>query len=423
MVTDEITARRDELLGLKTPLFYDSPVHLVRGEGAWLYDADGRRYVDLYNNIPVVGHCNQRVVEALARQAATLNTHSRYLDDVILDYAERLLGLHADGIERVVFTCTGTEANEVAMQMARIATGGRGFVCTDAAYHGHSDLVGSLTYAPARGRPDVHSIPFPDAYRPIEEGLTSGALCDRYLAELRAAIDDFATEGVQFAGVLFCSILANEGLPDIPPGFMARAAAMVREAGGLVIFDEVQAGFCRTGRWWGYEGTDVVPDIVTMGKPIGNGFPLGACAARADLVDSFRERTHYFNTFAASPVHGAVGLAVLAELEERRLADNAATLGAYLKDQIDVIAAPIEGIGAIRARGLFLGIECVEDRVSKRPDRGAAAGICNGLRKRGFLTGTSGAYENQIKIRPPLVFDQVQADFFLEALADVLRGG
>jgi len=180
----DIAARRDRLFGTPTPLFYDHPVHLVRGEGAWLFDADGRRYVDLYNNIPVVGHCNRRVVEALAHQAATLNTHSRYLDELILDYAERLLGLHADGIERVVFTCTGTEANEVAMQMARIATGGRGFICTDAAYHGHSDLVGMLTSAPHRGRPDVHAIPFPDAYRPIEQGLSEEALCNRYLAEL-----------------------------------------------------------------------------------------------------------------------------------------------------------------------------------------------------------------------------------------------
>ena len=420
MDTGEIVSRRDALFGSSVPLFYDNPVHLVRGDGAWLFGADGRRYVDLYNNIPVVGHCNPRIVEALAQQAATLNTHSRYLDDVILDYAERLLGLHADGIERVVFTCTGTEANEVAMQMARIATGGRGFICTDSAYHGHSDLVGSLTFAPRRGRPDVHAIPFPDAYRPIEEGLTAEALCDRYLAELRSAIDDFEAESVPLAGMLLCSILANEGLPDIPAGFMARAAAMVREAGGLVIFDEVQAGFCRIGRWWGYEEAGVVPDIVTMGKPMGNGLPLGACAARADLVDAFRERTHYFNTFSASPVHGAVGLAVLAELEERRLAEHAAELGAYLKRELEGIAAPHERIGAIRARGLFLGIECVEDRDSRRPDRRAAADLCNRLKDRGFLVGAAGTHHNQVKIRPPLVLDRAQADLFLEAFADVV---
>jgi 4-aminobutyrate aminotransferase-like enzyme len=415
----DIAARRDRLFGTPTPLFYDHPVHLVRGEGAWLFDADGRRYVDLYNNIPVVGHCNRRVVEALAHQAATLNTHSRYLDELILDYAERLLGLHADGIERVVFTCTGTEANEVAMQMARIATGGRGFICTDAAYHGHSDLVGMLTSAPHRGRPDVHAIPFPDAYRPIEQGLSEEALCNRYLAELRAAIDDFAAAGVPLAGALFCSILANEGLPDIPAGFMARAAAMVREAGGVVILDEVQAGFCRTGDWWGYEGAGVVPDIVTMGKPIGNGLPLGACAARADLVDAFRARTQYFNTFAASPVHGVVGLAVLAELEERQLAEHAATLGAYLKAELEGIAASHERIGAVRQRGLFLGVEWVEDRESRRPDADGAKAICNDLKDRGFLVSYAGAHNNQVKIRPPLVLDRAQADLFLEAFASV----
>ena len=419
MSIDTMVARRDQLLGRHTQLFYERPLHLVRGEGACVFDADGRRYVDMYNNIPVVGHCNPRVVDALARQAATLVTHSRYLDETILDYAERLLGVHGDGIDRIVFTCTGTEANEVAMQMARFASGGRGFICTNGAYHGNSDLVGALTDAPLRGRPDVRAFRFPDLYRPQEPGLSEPEVCERALGDVRSAIDDFAAEGVPLAGMLLCSILANEGLPWIPAGFMERAAALVREAGGLVIFDEVQAGFCRTGRFWGYESTGVVPDIVTMGKPIGNGLPLGACAGRADLVDLFRERTGYFNTFSSTAMHGAVGMAVLDELQDRQLDQHAGAVGAHLKSGLDAIAAPYGRIGAVRQRGLFLGIEWVADRESRMPDTHGARAACEALKDRGFLTAPAGALHNQVKIRPPLVFDQAQADLFLEAFADV----
>ncbi len=419
MSIDTIVARRDHLLGRHAQLFYERPVHLVRGEGACLFDADGRRYIDMYNNIPVVGHCNPRVVDALARQAATLVTHSRYLDETILDYAERLLGVHADGIDRVVFTCTGTEANEVAMQMARLASGGRGFICSNGAYHGHSDLVGMLTRAPLRGRADVRAFRFPDLYRPQEPGLSESEVCERALGEVRSAIDDLAAEGVPLAGMLLCSIFANEGLPWIPAGFMEQAAAIVREAGGVVILDEVQAGFCRTGRFWGYESTGVVPDIVTMGKPIGNGLPLGACAGRADLVDLFRERTGYFNTFSSTAMHGAVGMAVLDELQDRRLDEHALAIGAHLKAGIDAIAGPHGRIGAVRQRGLFLGIEWVADRDSRTPDTHGARAACEALKDRGFLTAPAGALHNQVKIRPPLVFDQAQADLFLEAFADV----
>jgi 4-aminobutyrate aminotransferase-like enzyme len=419
MSIDTMVARRDRLLGRHAELFYERPLNLVRGEGACVFDADGRRYIDMYNNIPVVGHCNPRVVDALARQAATLVTHSRYLDETILDYAERLLGVHADGIDRVVFTCTGTEANEVAMQMARLASGGRGFICTDRAYHGNSDLVGTLTDAPLRGRAGVRAFRFPDLYRPLEPGLSEPEVCEQALGEVRAAIDDLATDGVPLAGMLLCSILANEGLPWIPAGFMEQAAAIVREAGGVVIFDEVQAGFCRTGRFWGYQSTGVVPDIVTMGKPIGNGLPLGACAGRPELVDLFRERTGYFNTFSSTAMHGAVGMAVLDELQDRQLDEHAGAIGAHLKAGIDAIATPYGRIGAVRQRGLFLGIEWVVDRDSRTPDAHGARAACEALKDRGFLTAPAGALHNQVKIRPPLVFDQAQADLFLEAFAEV----
>jgi 4-aminobutyrate aminotransferase-like enzyme len=422
MSTESLLARRSDLLGRHSRLFYERPVHLVRGEGAYLFDVEGRRYVDMYNNIPVVGHCNPRVVAALSNQAATHVTHSRYLDETILDYAERLLDVHGDGIDRVVFTCTGTEANEVAMQMARLASGGRGFICSNRAYHGHTDLVGMLTNAPLRGRADVRAFQFPDVYRPQEPGLTEAEVCERALGEVRSAIDDLAAEGVPLAGMLLCPIFANEGLPWVPAGFIDEAAAIVRGAGGVVIFDEVQAGFCRTGPFWGYQSTGVVPDIVTMGKPMGNGLPLGACAAGADFVDLFRERTRYFNTFASTAMHGAVGLAVLDELQDQRLDEHAAAIGAHLKNGIEAIAAPYERIGAVRQRGLFLGIEWVTDRDSRVPDPQGARAVCEALKDRGFLTATAGAFDNQVKLRPPLVVERAQVDLFLEAFADVAAG-
>jgi 4-aminobutyrate aminotransferase-like enzyme len=251
--TATLLARRNRALGAGAPLFYEHPLHIVRGEGSYLYDVDGRRYVDMYNNVPCVGHANPRVVEAMARQQATLNVHSRYLHEAVVEFCERLAALHGPQIESVILSCSGTEANEVALRMARFATGKRGILCTDATYHGNSELVGSLNRLGQTPSPNssVRAFPFPERFRPIAPGLTEDALCEAYLAKLDAAIADLQASGEGVAAMIVCSILANEGLPDIPAGFMARAAAKVREAGGLVIADEVQAGYGRTGHWWG----------------------------------------------------------------------------------------------------------------------------------------------------------------------------
>lgn len=417
----DLVSRRDRVFGKGAPLFYSQPLHLVRGEGVWLFDSDSRRYLDLYNNIPVVGHCNPRVVDALSRQAATHNTHTRYLDEHVLDFAEELLGLHHDQIDNVIFACSGTEANEIAMRMARMATGGRGFICTDAAYHGNSQLVGSLTRAPLRGRADVHAIPFPQHYRALHEGLSDLELGEAYLSEVQAAIDDFAAEGVPLAGMLMCSILANEGLPTMPSGFLQRASEMVRAAGGVVIMDEVQAGYCRSGRWWGYELMGVVPDIVTMGKPMGNGVPLAACAARSDLVEVFRARTRYFNTFAGSPLQAAAGLAVLEEIQSCELLEQVNDVGDHLVRSLRDMTASVDQVGDVRACGLFVGIEWVVDRESKEPDWMGAIEIVNRLKEKGMLLSNAGAFGNVLKVRPPLVFERQHADMFLDAFAETLR--
>ncbi|HEX3917673.1 MAG TPA: aminotransferase class III-fold pyridoxal phosphate-dependent enzyme [Caulobacteraceae bacterium] len=415
MGVDELKARRDQALGTGAALFYRTPLHLVRGEGAYVFDPDGRRYVDMYNNVPCVGHANPDVVAAMTRQQATLNVHNRYLHEGVMALAERLAGMHGPQIESVIFTCTGTEAVEVALRTARFATGKRGIVFSNATYHGNSDLVSQLTRVgdAQPENPELRAMPFPEMYRPVEPGLSEAELADAYLARLRGAIEHLEANGSGLAAVIFCSILANEGLPNIPGGFMAKAAAMVRAAGGLVIADEVQAGYGRTGQWWGYGATGFTPDIVVTGKPMGNGLPLAATAASKALVDGFRARTRYFNTFASSPLQAAVGMTVLDVIERDGLVANVAKVGGALKAALQERAPRWEAIGDVRGHGLFIGIEMVGD--DRAPDAELAAEVSNQLKERGFLTAPAGIHRNVVKIRPPLVFSMADADAFLGA--------
>jgi len=414
--TTTLLARRNRALGAGTPLFYEHPLHIVRGEGVNLYDPDGRRYVDMYNNVPCVGHANPRVVEAMTRQQATLNVHSRYLHEAVVDFCERLAALHGPEIESVILTCSGTEANEVALRMARFVTGKRGILCTDSTYHGNSELVGSLSRLGKQpsANPSVRAFPFPEKFRPITNGLSEADLCEAYLQKLAAAIADLQASGEGVAAMIVCSILANEGLPDIPAGFMPRAAAMVREAGGLVIADEVQAGYARTGNWWGYQVTGFTPDIVVTGKPMGNGLPLAATAASRALVEAFRAKTRYFNTFASSPLQAVVGMAVLDEIEQRDLRGNVATVGAALKAALTQRKGASDAIGDVRGHGLFIGVELVKP-ADNAPDTDLAKRVINQLKDKGFLTSNAGAFANVVKIRPPLMFSQADASAFLVA--------
>jgi 4-aminobutyrate aminotransferase-like enzyme len=417
MVSDSLRQRRDRVLGSGAELFYDTPLEIVRGEGVYLYDRDGRRYVDMYNNVPCVGHANPAVVRAMAEQQATVNVHSRYLHEGIVSFAERLVDLNHDGIESVVFSCSGTEAIEVAIQIARVATGHRGLVCTDATYHGNSELVASLTNVgcAASQTGDIRGFPFPERYRPLEEGLTEHELCEAYLARVESAIGSLKKEGAGFAALIMCSIFANEGVPDIPAGFMARVTDLVHREGGLVIADEVQSGYGRTGCWWGYEKTGFRPDIVVTGKPMGNGLPLGATAAKKEYIDRFRAERGYFNTCAATPLQAAVGSAVLDEIERLDLLRNAADVGdrltTKLRDRID----RFDAIGDVRGSGLFVSVELVKERDSREPDAESTIALSNRLKDKGFLVSYSGKYENVLKIRPPLVFSHANADDFLAA--------
>ena len=424
MTNSSLMKRRNELLGIGAPVFYERPVNIVRGEGVWLFDDEGRRYLDMYNNVPCVGHCHPHVVDAMHNQAQTLNVHSRYLNEDVLDYAERLASLHLEPLTSVVFTCTGTEANEVALAIARAATGGQGFICSDAAYHGNSFEVGKFTrvsqQADDEKAEDVRAFPFPQRFRPLSCGKSDEELTSLYLAQVEKAIESLEADGIALAGMLLCSIFANEGLPSFPNGFMEKAAALVHSAGGLVIADEVQAGFCRTGVWWGYESTGFAPDIVTMGKPMGNGLPVAAAAASSELVDNFRRHKRYFNTFAASPLQAAAGMAVIDVIEDEGLAGNVETVGKYLQDELRNMQDSCEQMADVRGHGLFIGMECVVDSASNEPNAQGASEVVNQLRDKGFLIGNAGPLGNILKIRPPLVFQQEHADAFLTAFEECI---
>jgi 4-aminobutyrate aminotransferase-like enzyme len=418
----ELLQRRARLLGAGAPLFYDEPVHIVRGEGVWLYDAGGRRYLDCYNNVPHVGHCHPHVVEAISRQAATLNVHTRYLHELILDYAERLSGLFDPSLSSVIFVCTGSEANDIALRIARMSTGGQGIICTNNTYHGNTAAVDELSTLFQGGEshsPRVRAVPFPDSYRPLR-GLSGEALADAYADEVQRAIAAFAASNVPFAGMLMCPIFANEGLPSVPPAFLAKAVAHVRAAGGLFIADEVQAGFGRTGVMWGHQVAGVVPDIVTLGKPMGNGHPLAAIVTRADLLNRFRDRVMYFNTFGGNPVSCAAGMAVLDVMEKEKLMDNARDIGGYIHAGLQRLRQKHGLIGDVRGQGLWIGVELVRDRTTREPATEEAKRASNMMKDLGILIGRIGKFDNVLKLRPPLCISRDNADQALATLDEVL---
>ncbi|MCP5215820.1 MAG: aminotransferase class III-fold pyridoxal phosphate-dependent enzyme [Pseudomonadales bacterium] len=420
---EDLLARRYRLLGKHSPLFYDKPLHLVRGKGVWLFDANGKRYLDAYNNVPVVGHCNPQVLEALTRQASTLNIHTRYLHDNIVNYAERLTATFDDTLSMAMFACTGSEANEIALRMARHCTGGMGIIVTDFAYHGNTTAIAELGtgFMPeASNAKNVRAIPIPDSYRGLH-GLQGTALAQAYADEVQQAIDSFAAAGIQLAGILVCPEFANEGLLNVPPGFMEMAVERVRRAGGLYIADEVQGGFARTGtHMWSHQWDQVTPDIVTLGKPMGNGHPISGVIARAELINEFGRTAMYFNTFGGNPVSCAVGLAVLNEIEHNNLLEQVTQVGSYVASGLRKLQEKYELIGEVRDRGLFFGLELVTDRQTKEPAGTEAKRLVNAMRDRGVLISKIGRFDNILKIRPPLVFNREHGDFLLATLDDAL---
>ena len=405
--------RRRKILGRHAPLFYETPVELVRGEDVWVFDRAGRRYLDVYNNVPHVGHCHPRVVEALCVQARQLNTHTRYLGEQAVAYAERLAANFDRPLDTVVYCCTGTEANEHALRLARAATDAKGVIVSSWSYHGNSSELAALTTALPTPEPfpfHARAVGIPDTVSPINGGIRT----------VSSAIGSLERVRVRIAALLIDASFSNEGMPAPPDGFVANMAQQVRDAGGLVIADEVQSGFGRTGdAMWSYAAHGITPDIVTLGKPMGNGYPLAAVVCRSDLIERFGPA--YFNTFAGSGVATAVGNAVLDVIEDESLLENARSVGAYARAELGTLAKRHGSLGAVRGRGLHFGVEIVGERSDPAPDR--ARLMVERLRRAGILVGRIGRDGNILKMRPPMTFSRMHVDMLTEAMDGALQEG
>ena len=410
--------KRTQFMG-ESPLFYKEPIYLEKGEGVWLYDKAGKKYLDVYNNVPVAGHCHPRIIASLTDQASKLNVHSRYISDVVVDYSEKLVSLHSDNLSKLQMACSGTEAVEIAIKMARIHTGGQGIICSNATYHGNSHETFRMTIGPFE--PEFRKVTYPESYRPIKEGLSQEELCTLYLKEVEKQIEGFSQDGIKFAGLIFCSLFANEGLPDFPKDYLTRVSKLVRDSGGVLILDEVQAGFGRTGTWWGYQLSNVSPDIAVMGKPMGSGLPVSGVIATEEISNTFHEKAFYFNTTAATPLQAAVAGTVIDIIQDEGLIENAEKIGGYLKTELLKIKDDFDYLGDVRGPGLFIGLDIVDNKEDKNPDREKAIEIVEILKNKGVLISNAGQYRNVLKLRPPLVFDLDNANLLLETLNQVFR--
>lgn len=409
----ELLALRRRVLAPTYRLFYEEPVHIVRAEGVWMYDANGRAYLDAYNNVVVVGHCHPHVVDAIARQAGKLNTHTRYLTNEPLELADRLLATFPKEISNVTLTCTGSDANDLAVRITKAATGGTGFIVTDFAYHGTTETTSGMS--PGGGvelGPHVYTVQPPLG--------PDGAA--QFATRVRECIQKMRADGVRPAGLLVDTIFSSDGVCSHPPGFLAAAVGEIRAAGGLFIADEVQPGFGRTGdHMWGFQRHGVIPDLVTMGKPMGNGHPVAAVVARPEAIAQFAKRYRYFNTFGGNPVACAAAIAVLDVLESEHLLENARDTGSYLRQRIHALTADYESIREVRGAGLFLGVQIGPSSARNLDASKEAARIVNGMRREGVLIGYAARKADVLKVRPPLPFQRAQADFFVEKLEKVLR--
>jgi 4-aminobutyrate aminotransferase-like enzyme/Ser/Thr protein kinase RdoA (MazF antagonist) len=397
---------------------YRRPLHLVRGDGVWMEDADGRRYLDAYNNVPVVGHAHPRVVDAIARQAARINTNTRYLHELVLELAERLTASLPDGLDTVMFVNSGSEANDLAWRLATTFTGADGGLVTDWAYHGVTAAIADLTPSewPRGTRPDrAETFAAPNTYRGPYAAAADPAAVAR--AEVAGAVERLAKRERRPAALFIDSCFTADGIFAPPPVTVAGIIGAAREAGALFVADEVQSGHGRTGdELWGHAAWGAAPDIVTMGKPMGNGHPVAAVVTRAEIADRFGAETTFFSTFGGNPVSCAAALAVLDVIEAEGLVANAAIFGEVLRSALRTLAERYPAIGDVRGRGLMTGVELVRDRTTREPAAELAAQVKDEMRERGVLIGTSGRESNVLKIRPPLCITTEEADLIATAL-------
>jgi len=424
VVTDEdLVGRRQRVLGSAlSPLTYRQPLHLVRGRGAWMFDPAGRGYLDAYNNVPVVGHAHPRVAAAIASQAATLNTNTRYLHASVVELAERIVASMPPGLDTVMFVNSGSEANDLAWRLATTASGGRGGVVTRWAYHGVTAAIADLSPSewPRGERPaHVETIDPPDGYRGRYRDVADPA--QPAGADMRAALDRLGERNVAPAALYLDTLFTADGIFSPPAALVAAWVAELRAAGGLFVADEVQAGHGRSGGGlWAFADWGLAPDIVTLGKPMGNGHPIAAVVTRAEVVNRLAAETEFFSTFGGNPVACAAALAVLDVIGDDGLVEHAAREGARLRDALQRLAERHSAIGDVRGRGLMTGVELVSDPLGRTPDGRLAAAVKDAMRERGVLIGTTGRDGNVLKIRPPLVIAPEEVDLIVTTLEDAL---
>ncbi len=426
MTADDLLARRRERLGRSLSLSYRQPLAILRGSGAYLYDGDGRAYLDLVNNVAHVGHAHPRVVEAAARQMAILETNTRYLHPTILDYADRLVATLPGHLEVVHLVNSGSEANELALRMARAASGRRAVLALQGGYHGNTS--GLIDVSPYKfdgpggaGRPETTFVaPLPDPYRGSHRDRTPESAA-AYVEDLGRVIEAAAAEGRPVGTFIAEAAPGTAGQVVPPPGYLAAAFERAHRAGALVIADEVQVGLGRVGtHWWGFEVDGATPDIVTMGKPLGNGHPLGAVATTRAIAATFANGMEYFNTFGGNAVSAAVGLAVLDVIEAEGLRSRAIEAGARLQSGLLGLSERHPAIGDVRGMGLFIGAVLVVDRESRGPATDLAGAVVEAAKDHGILLSTDGPYHDVLKFKPPLVIELADIDRTIEVLDEVL---
>ncbi|MFC8511787.1 aminotransferase class III-fold pyridoxal phosphate-dependent enzyme [Streptomyces sp. NPDC057257] len=411
----ELLQRRTRSMGGRlSPLFYRQPLHMVRGQGPWLFTADGTRYLDAYNNVAVVGHAHPAVTTAVTGQMAALNTHSRYLHPGVVDLAERLLATMPEHLDTCLFTTSGTEANELAWRLAAHYTGGQSAVIAEHAYHGSSAWMAqwSSNEWPAGYRPEAVA-----TFRaPHHDGAPLTAALARERVEAAAAT--LTARGLRPAVVAADTLFTSEGILEPTQEFMQGLVEGAHAAGALYLADEVQAGYGRSGQMWAFTRHGMAPDLVTLGKPMGAGYPIGALITRREIADRLAEDYEYFSTFAATPVAAAAGLAVLDLLEHTGMPQRAALVGEYLRGRVAALQAAHPALAAVRGHGLIAGIEL--SPTTGRDGRAFAEEVLAGLTERRVLAGLTGPHGTVLKVRPPLAWRTEHADLFVDALADTL---
>lgn len=412
--------RRARLLGPAYRLFYANPVEFSRASGVFMYDTDGNQYLDAYNNVVSVGHCHPHVNAAIAAQMDTLCTHTRYMQDGILSFAEKLLATFENEIGHVMFTCTGSEANDLALRMAKYHTGHEGIIVTSEAYHGNSELTSG--FSPSMGEnsrlgPWVRRVPAPDTYR--VDTTNMGAWLAERVAE---QISDLERRGVGLAAFIADSLFSSDGIFAHDPGILEPVLKVVHAAGGIFVADEVQCGFARTGsHMWGYQRHGIIPDIISLGKPMGNGYPVAGIAIRPEVASEFGHDMRYFNTFGGNSVAMAAANATLDVVQSENLMENSRKVGEIMLSGLRDLMQRDERIGDVRGTGLYMGIEMVKSRETREPDSPLALALVNEMRRRRVLISATASNANVLKVRPPLTFSANNADQFLTELDGALK--